>query len=72
MMETLGLGGSETSIRIENISNIKDFFETTKNMTTMTKKFTRTATETSTNETTEIPVLGVRIKNIYQDLKKYR
>ena len=67
MMETLGLGGSETSIRIENISNIKDFFETT-----MTKKFTRTATKTSTNETTEIPVLGVRIKNIYKDLKKYR
>ena len=70
MMETLGLGGSETSIRIENISNIKDFFETTKNMTTMTKKFTRTATETSKNETTEIPLLGVRIKNIYKDLKK--
>ena len=57
MMETLGLGGSETSIRIENISNIKDFFETT-----MTKKFTRTATKTSTNETTtEIPVLRVHI-----------
>ena len=53
MMETLG--GSETSIRIENISNIKDFFETT-----MAKKFTQTATKTSTNKTTEIPVLGVR------------
>ena len=55
MMETLGLGGSETSFRIENISNIKDFFETT-----MAKKFTQTATKTSTNKTTEIPVLGVR------------
>ena len=45
----------------------KRFFETT-----MTKKFTRTATKTSTNETTEILVLGVRIKNIYKDLKKIK